>query len=198
MEPRLVKLRALAEHYTSEKDKLNQKLKAVQKYLSTAGDVTIALDQLSEKLFEETTELLEANLTTALCEVLGQELQLKVTKSTKRGAIHLDFTIERLSHSEDILKGQGGSVANVLAVGLRLLILSTFDEGTHRRFLVLDEQDCWVSPDLIPQLTKIIYKASHELGFQVLVITHHNPELFSGYADKIYRLEPGSELTLQK
>jgi hypothetical protein len=65
---------------------------------------------------------------------------------------------------EDIMKGQGGSVVNVLSVGLRMFALTTLDSASHRRFLVLDEQDCWLRPDLVPRLVRIVHEAGKALG----------------------------------
>jgi predicted ATPase len=88
------------------------------------------------------------------------------------------------------MKGQGGSVANVLSVGLRMFALTTLDPAVHRRFLVLDEQDCWLRPDLVPRLVKIVHEAGRALGFQVLMISHHDISAFEQYADKIYQFIP--------
>src|SRR5207249_4930964 len=101
--------------------------------------------------------------------------------------------IERNGQPEDIMKGQGGSVANILSVGLRMFGLTTLDPADHRRFLVLDEQDCWLRPDLVPRLVKIVYDASKALGFQVLMISHHDFSAFQQYADKIYQFVPTVE-----
>lgn len=91
------------------------------------------------------------------------------------------------------MRGMGGSVANVLSVGLRLFALTTLDEQEHRRFLVLDEQDCWLRPDLVPRFVRIIYEAAKALHFQVLMISHHDQSVFQGYADRIIRLNPGPD-----
>ena len=107
----------------------------------------------------------------------------------------------RGGNREDVLRGQGGSVTNILSVGLRMFALTTLDEKSHRRFLVLDEQDCWLRPDLVPRLIKIVRDAGKALGFQVIVISHHDTAAFERYADRIYRFAPkdGSvEVTLWK
>ena len=88
---------------------------------------------------------------------------------------------------------QGGSVANILSVGLRMFALTSLDEGQHRRFLVLDEQDCWLRPDLVPRLAKIVRDAADALGFQVLMISHHDVAVFEQYADRIYQFSVGEE-----
>ena len=71
-----------------------------------------------------------------------------------------------------------------------MFALATLDPAQHRRFLVLDEQDCWLRPDLVPRLVKIVHDAGKALGFQVLMISHHDVEAFREYADKIYKLVP--------
>jgi predicted ATPase len=77
-----------------------------------------------------------------------------------------------------------------MSVGLRMLALATLDEAEHRRFLVLDEQDCWLRPDLVPRLVKIVHEAGQALGFQVLMISHHDVSLFERYAERIYEFVP--------
>ena len=71
-----------------------------------------------------------------------------------------------------------------------MFALATLDENVHRRFLVLDEQDCWLRPELVPNLVKIVQEAGKALGFQVLVISHHDVSAFSQFADRIYQFTP--------
>jgi ABC-type glutathione transport system ATPase component len=162
-------------------------------YLARADAVESALDQLSQKLFGELVTIIEQKLSQALQEVLEQPIALKVERDFKRGVVTMGLHIERGGEREDILRGQGGSVANVLSVGLRLLALMTLEQKEHRRFLVLDEQDCWLKPDLVPKLVGIVHAAAKELGFQVVMISHHDISAFERYADKIYRFTPMPE-----
>jgi hypothetical protein len=173
------------------RDACDASLRRVLDYLNLAPDVEAALDRLSQLLFAQITGALENTVTFALQEVLGQSIRLKVTQEFKRGVVTIGFHIERDGHAEDIMRGQGGSVANILSVGLRLFALAQLDERKHRRFLVLDEQDCWLAPELIPRLVKIIHDAGTKLGFQVLMISHHDASAFSDFADRIYELVPG-------
>jgi predicted ATPase len=73
---------------------------------------------------------------------------------------------------------------------LRLFALTTLDSRQHRRFLVLDEQDCWLRPDLVPRLARIVHDAGKALGFQVIMISHHDMVAFTQHADAIYRFTP--------
>jgi DNA repair exonuclease SbcCD ATPase subunit len=178
---------------SQEKATRAQELAEIERYLSLAPAVSEALDKLSEAMFGNLTKVIEQQLSLALKEVLEQNLSLKVTRDFKRGVATMSFHVERDGNAEDIMRGQGGSVANVLSVGLRLFALATLDPQQHRRFLVLDEQDCWLRPDLVPKLVKIVRDAGRTMGFQVLMISHHDCSVFQQYADRVYRLTPDTQ-----
>lgn len=177
--------------------KLAHDFDVLNAYLKIAGDVTVALENLNEQLFQELLAIVENNLTVALQEILEQPLRLKAKTEFKRDMAAVEFCIERDGEEEDILRGQGGSVQNILSVGLRMFALTTLDPARHRRFLVLDEQDCWLRPDLVPKLVKMVHDAGRALGFQVIVISHHDIAVFERYADKIYQFLPVGEGTVE-
>jgi len=178
---------------TEQHDELVGKLARTREYLAIHTRVNEALEQLNQQLFQELLSVIEQKLTIALQEVLDQPIELKAVSEWKWNAASVEFHVERDGQAEDIMKGQGGSVANILSVGLRMFALATLDSREHRRFLVLDEQDCWIRPDLVPRLVKIIHEAAKALGFQTLMISHHDIGLFAEYADRIYQLEPTSD-----
>ncbi len=185
---RHAKLAAFKEQAEKDLADTRSDLEAVRKYLALSARVTEALETLNQQLFRQLLGVIEEKLTIALQEVLEQPIVLKAAVEWKRNAASVDFWIERDGNREDILRGQGGSVANILSVGLRMFALTTLDDRAHRRFLVLDEQDCWLHPDLVPRLVKIVHDAGRALGFQVLMISHHHADSFKQYADRIYRL----------
>ena len=176
----------------------DDKLAQAAAYLGLADQVTDALDELSQTLFEQVLGVLREKLSIAIQEVLDQPVMFRADASFKRGAASLEFSVERNGKQEDVNRGQGGSVQNVLSVGLRLFALARLDENEHRRFLVLDEQDCWLRPELVPRLVNIVSRAAKELNFQVIMISHHDVKLFEQYADKIYQFDPvGDQVTVQ-
>lgn len=179
----------------TKRKKANEKqLNQIERYLSIADDVTHALDSLSRELFQEVLEMLESKLTIAIQEVLEQPIKFKAIADFKRGSAIVDFAVERNGYEENIKLGQGGSVQNVLSVGLRMFALAMLDtENVHRKFLVLDEQDCWLRPELVPRLVNIVHRAATELGFQVIMISHHDRGWFEKFADRIYNFTPTAE-----
>ncbi|MFO8065868.1 MAG: DNA repair protein [Spirochaetia bacterium] len=171
-------------------ERVSKRRGELEKYLSVSEHVTQALEALNEKLFRRLLELVEQKITIALQEVLEQPITFHAEVDFKRGAAAVEFWIDRNGNREDVYRGQGGSVANVASVGLRMFALTTQDEEEHRRFLVLDEQDCWLRPALVPMLVKIVHDAGRALSFQVLMISHHDTAVFDRYADKVYRFVP--------
>jgi DNA repair exonuclease SbcCD ATPase subunit len=181
-------LKTRLEDYRRKYADLEEELQAINDFLKRQPQIVARLEELSRQVFIERLREIEENLTYALQDVLGQDLKVRSEVEVKRGKFWIQFYIERDGHREDIIRGQGGSVCNILSVGLRLIALSQLDEKSHRKFVVLDEQDCWLRPDLVPRFMRIIHRIAEKLSFQVLVISHHDIDLFRDYADRIYRL----------
>jgi ABC-type glutathione transport system ATPase component len=190
---RITRLAAQREYITAQQKRALAERDTIRAYLAIHDKVSDALESLNQQLFRELLGLIEEKLTIVLQEVLDQPLRLRAVVDWKRAAASVEFWVERDGKAEDIMKGQGGSVANLLSVGLRMFALTTLDEQEHRRFLVLDEQDCWIRPDLVPRLVKIVHEAGKALGFQTLMISHHDLASFSEYADKIYQISPNAD-----
>lgn len=180
-------LRHRREERVEQLRQLDQQFKSLNAYLDIADEVSSALQSLSDQLFQQLLTVVEEKLTLALQEIIEQPLVFQASPAFKSNSSVVEFSILRNGHEEDILKGQGGSVANVLSVGLRMFALTTLDEAQHRRFLVLDEQDCWLRPDLVGKLVKIVHDAGRALGFQTIMISHHDISHFERYADRIYQ-----------
>jgi hypothetical protein len=193
---RVRKLAWLHEERRRQQTRVGAELATHMSYVGMADRVTSALESLNRELFQSLLELVESKLTIAVQEVLDQPVVFRAAVDFKRGMSSVRFWIERDGNEEDVYRGQGGSVANVLSVGLRMFALTTQEEAEHRRLLILDEQDCWLRPDLVPALVKIVHEAGQALGFQVIMISHHDTSIFERYADAIYQFEPAPDGTV--
>ncbi len=193
LERRADRLNARAQSRIDDWLTLQDEARKVDDFLELAPQAATRLEELSTALFGELLGELETNLTHAIREILGQDREVKAVASIRDKKLQVDFQIMNQGGEEDIMVGQGGSVCNILSVGLRLIALSRLNPDSHRPFLVLDEQDCWLRPDLVPHFMELISTISHRLGFQVLVISHHPLELFAESADTVLALEPEKE-----
>lgn len=187
---RVDRLAGMRKEKQTRQAKVRKQLETLEARLELAQPVTEALRSLSEKLFEQELRIVEEKLTIALQDVLEQPVCFRAIPDFRNGSAVVDFSIERDGSAEDVQRGQGGSVHNILSVGLRMFALATLGKADHRGFLVLDEQDCWLRPELVTRLVKIVKDAGQELGFQVLMISHHSLRHFDRYADRILQLEP--------
>lgn len=172
------------------------RLESVLAFLELAPRAEMRIEQLTAELFGETLDEIELNLTHAVREVLGQDRTVVSSRETKNNRLNVTFSIiggQDPDHVEDIVAGQGGSVLNILSTGLRLIALSRLDPERHRPFLVLDEQDCWLKPALVPRFMKLIAEISRRLGLQLLVISHHPLDAFAYAAEDIVELVPEKE-----
>ncbi|WFS62403.1 hypothetical protein LF599_17355 [Pseudodesulfovibrio thermohalotolerans] len=195
-EGRLHRLSALGEQLHAEHGRVRRELAGVCEFLDLAPRARDTLEELSTALFGRILDEVEANLTHAIREILGQDRVVVTEREVKNNRLQIHFLIRnqgREDEIEDIMTGQGGSVCNILSVGLRLIALSQLPEAGHRPFLVLDEQDCWLKPGLIPKFMKLIQEIAARLEIQLLVISHHPLDLFAGSADRIFELVPDRE-----
>ncbi|WP_147819650.1 ATP-binding protein [Salidesulfovibrio onnuriiensis] len=196
LERRLDRLAAFGESRADEYGREREQLLRAREFLDLAPHAMDRLEELSTALFGKTLDEIEANLTHAIREILGQDRVVASRREVKNNRLQVHFEIHNQGDGEeveDILMGQGGSVCNIFSVGLRLIALSQLSEDRHRPFLVLDEQDCWLRPTLIPRFMKLIREIARRLDLQVLVISHHPLDLFSCDTDRILALRPDRE-----
>jgi len=149
------------------------------------------LGRLQHREHERSVGAYEQLLGAFLSDVLPGERQIVMDLHTDRSAPALDIFIKKGEHMplEDAWLGTGGSVTNLLSTGLRLVALL---RSGQRRFLVLDESDCWIKPTLIPQYASIVQQMSEELGVQILMISHHDESLFAQHIPYRLRLTKNS------
>ena len=100
---------------------------------------------------------------------------------TAHGAPALDIEISAGGKFKEEITS--GAMKNVLSVGLRLIAIS---RTKQRRFLVLDEPDHWIKPENVPQFVNVLDKIIRELGFQILMISHHPNSFFDQVAKCVH------------
>jgi predicted ATPase len=190
---RLESLKARAEADARDYAATRRRRLAVREFLDLAPKAKDTLEELAANLFGELLSEIEVNLTFAIQDVLGQNREVKARRDIKNNRLSIHFEIENNGEPESVLHGQGGSVCNILSVGLRLIALSQLDPSRHRPFLVLDEQDCWLKPELVTKFMKLVSMTAKRLGLQAVVISHHPIDHFADRADAVYALKPSRD-----
>lgn len=125
-------------------------------------------------------------LTALVREVLNQDIEIGLDLYTDRGMPSLDVFALQNGGRIDIMDGCGGALTNVVCLGLRAI--ATVRSGLLR-FLVLDEADCWIKPEMVPGFYRVLHQlaATPGLNFQILAISHHDVGLVTGDADPAAR-----------
>ncbi|MCX8016357.1 MAG: AAA family ATPase [Rhodocyclaceae bacterium] len=146
-------------------------------FLEHAPEAQAVLDEAQRRVNQHIVAGLSTVLSYLLQAVLADPDRSIVceTELDARAQAQLRFCVQRAEgEQEDILSGNGGSVANVVCTGLRLLAVQR--AARARKFLVLDEPDCWLAPDRVSAFVHALSRATQAMAepMQVLLITHHD------------------------
>jgi len=167
---------------------LEQEIGQAKYRLSLKDEVDSAMLAIQERNHQRMVGMYESLLTEINREVIGGEKVVKLELYTHGGRPSMDIYMENDGNPESIMNGTGGAVSNVISVGLRFIALSRID---RRKFIVLDEADCWLASERIPFFANIVSKMGKELGFQILMISHHPQSYFYEAANTIIQLSKG-------
>lgn len=178
------------------KNLLSQALVA-QNRLDAAQSVQEILEDVQRQAHEHAVGAYEQMLSALLADVLPGEREVVLDLHADRGVSGMDVFIRKGEDQplEDAWLGTGGSVTNLLSTGLRLVALM---RSGRRRFMILDESDCWIKPELVGRYAGVVTQMSQELGVQILMISHHDESLFVDHIP--YRLamtELGSTINVE-
>lgn len=185
----LAKKALLEKEYNALKSEVSLSMVRV----SWQPDVKEFLDYLQWQEHEKSVGAYEKLLSAFMEEVLPGYRKVVFELTTERNAPALNIFIKKGEDMppEDALMGTGGSVTNILVTGLR--IISLLRSG-KRKFLVLDEPDCWLNPDYIPAFSKVINEMAKELGIQIFLISHYVNSTFSGIDHTVHLYKNGNRL----
>lgn len=141
------------------------------------------LSNLQENIHRRAVGKFEDCLTGMFRDIFPGEDKIVIDVGIERQQTSISISATNDGQLEDVLDGRGGAITNILSVGLRFIALK---RTKLRPFIVLDEADCWLKPDRVPAFAKVIYQLSKELGIQVLMISHHESDLFREFCDLVY------------
>lgn len=174
----------LQKEMDSNYKKLSQEFSANKLRIELEPEIKALLEKLQHHEHEKSVGAYERLLSALLNDIMPGERKLVMDLSTERGLSALNLFIQKGDNPlEDAYDGTGGSVSNILSVGLRLISLI---RSGKRRFMILDESDCWIKPSIVPRFVKVIQEMATNLGVQILMISHHNESFFTAIPNKLY------------
>lgn len=163
-------------------------LKALEKNSEYYQKIDAALVRAQQEASGEAIARYSSLLSAIATDILGEKTDIGMELSVDRGLPALDvFLAHKNGKKIDIVEGCGGSLSNIISVGLRLIALTT---SGKRQFLALDEPDCWLSPLLVPDFFRVLEGVAD--GAQIVVITHHDVSSVSE-ATTVLELRGGPE-----
>lgn len=159
--------------------------------LALRPQVDDLLRKLQARAHERSVGAYERLLTGIVADVLPGNRRILLDLGTERGLPALDIEVGHGAHREGIMEGSGGSLTNVVSAGLRFAALV---RSERRRFIAMDEPDCWLAPDRVPDFCGVLTNISREVGVQTLIVSHHEPDFFGPDAFVLRMEAPGGRL----
>ncbi len=152
--------------------------------IAEAADLTLHARLLLETFSEEEQMLLrdrvQALVTRGLQIIFGPDYSFEIEVTQLRKQVAMVFTI----HGRDPLGSQGGGVANVVALVLRLVVVA-LTPGLSRT-VVLDEPFAQLSQAYLEPMGRFLQELVRASGTQLLIVSHE-PEIAEA-ATHVYRL----------
>jgi len=158
---------------TAEKE-----IKEAEKYIKTESDIQTILANAEKSLYSKKTSVIELLATKFLNETLYPDddtRRIKIKHYIMRKSPAIDIVMLNNGEEEDIFHGQGGAVANIVSAALRIIVLAIANKYNGlRKFLILDEPDCWIKPSIVNRFFSSLSEVSKTSGIQMLYISHHS------------------------
>lgn len=135
--------------------------------------------RLQTRLHSRTVGIYQDSLTALVHDVLPEPVDIHLDLGTFRDQAALTIAVDRNGNIEDILDGNGGALTNIVGAGLRFMAMV---KSQNRRFIALDEAECWVSEDRVPYFVAVIEQLASQIGIQTLMISHWPRQFFEKHA----------------
>lgn len=168
--------------------RLSKEIGEIDMLLNRKDELLNILNHLQHKAQAQNVGMFESILTALVQEVMPGKVD-KVVLSSRMKNNRASLEIDAISGGkhENIYKSKGGSISNIVAMGLRFIVLM---RHPNRRVLFLDEADCHIKETYIPAFSAFMQQLSQKLGIQVVYISHSPAHLFAGNADVVELYRP--------
>jgi AAA15 family ATPase/GTPase len=158
-------------------------IQEAHQYIGKKDRILSLLMEIKERLYAKDISFIEELLTSLINDVIPRNDDKVIIQSkAENNRLSLDVYVQDGDKLRNVFADKGGSIQNIISIGLRLITLS---RSQNRRFVIFDEADQGIKATYIPRLAEILYDLSVSLGIQILYISHHDPICFEGNSKNI-------------
>lgn len=176
--------------YNSQQ-KLEAKIKEDKSWLVNQPQRQDFVEKLQQYLQQQNVLAFNQMLSAFVEDVLEKDKKIELELYVSHNLPALKMYAKNNGETESIMDGSGGSLANIVSTGLRIIAVA---RSPARNFLVLDEADCWIKPERIELFAKVIGEISVKLNMQIVMISHHSAKHFQNYGRVIELKKVGSKI----
>lgn len=168
----------------SEQARISNEIAELDRLLSRKDEMLETLELLQVEAQGRKKADFEALLTSLIHDIIpGKQDKIVLTNGIRNNRASLDIDIDVDGQIENVYEDKGGSISNITAMGLRFVVLA---RNPNRRVLMFDEADCHLSREYIPAFAAVMSSLAHNMGIQVIYISHHPVSCFEGYGRIIH------------
>lgn len=178
-------------NYATELEKTKLQVIGAKNWMAVQPNILFFLQQLQSIMQEKNVIKFGKLLTAFTHDVLDKDKSIELELYTSHNLPALKIEANNKGFKENILLGSGGALANIISTGLRIIALS---RTNTRKFLILDEPDCWIKPGRVKNFAKVLGEISQNLNIQILIISHHKSDYFKEFGRVIELKKEGQEL----
>lgn len=169
---RLSRLEGQYESIMSQRDALELEISLANGRLALHEEMQRAIQTLQYQATERSVGHFQNLLTAIVSDVMPHAGSILLSPTIKNNNPWLDLYLKTENGDlEDIYRNNGGAVSNVVITGGKFIALC---RTRNRRFLVLDEPDCWMKKQVeVSRFNHVIREISKATNIQTLYISHN-------------------------
>lgn len=167
---RLEKAKARMAAQEERRADLIKRKENVQRNIDLMPEVIDVLDRMYADCNGAAIKEYETILTNGVDEIIGDGTGVSLGLRAYMKSIALDIKSTKRGRIGDIMEGEGGGLTNVVCLGLRTISVA---RSRMRRFMLLDEPDCWLNNQRVNPFFGMVEEIAHQ-GFQIVTLTHHD------------------------
>ena len=163
-----------------------QKAEEAEALAAACEDAARLMASFADERQARATRAIEEIVSAGLSSVFGEEIELRLTPTTRARRPELDITVRTGDLETPNMEARGGGLAQV--AGLLLKVTTLLLTRGARRLIVADEPLGMLSAEYAPRAAEFLAELCERTGLQLIVVTHD--DALTESADRVIRLKP--------